>query len=39
MRRDELYLNDVIEAAGHVAEFLSEANFEAFRESELVRMQ
>jgi uncharacterized protein with HEPN domain len=37
MRRDELYLNDIIEAAGHVAEFLRETNFEGFRESELVR--
>jgi uncharacterized protein with HEPN domain len=34
MRRDELYLNDIIEAAGHVAEFLRETDFEAFRKSE-----
>jgi len=37
MRREEMYLNDIIEAAHHVAEFLRETDFEGFRESELVR--
>ena len=37
MRRDELYLNDIIEAARYVAEFVRETAFEAFRKSELVR--
>jgi uncharacterized protein with HEPN domain len=37
MRRDDLYLNDIIEAADHVAEFLSDTNFEGFLNSELIR--
>jgi uncharacterized protein with HEPN domain len=37
MRRDDLYLNDIIEAADHIAEFLAETDFEGFRKSELVR--
>ena len=37
MRRDDLYLNDIIDAAGHIAAFLGETNFEGFRKSELVR--
>ena len=37
MRRDDLYLNDLIEAAGHIAAFLGEMDFEGFRKSELVR--
>lgn len=37
MRRDDLYLNDIIEAADHVATFLSGAGFEGFLNSELVR--
>ena len=37
MRRDELYLNDIIEAARYVAEFVRETAVEAFRKSELVR--
>jgi len=37
MRRDELYLNDIVEAADHIAAFLGEADFEGFGKSELVR--
>jgi uncharacterized protein with HEPN domain len=37
MRRDDLYLNDVIEAADHIATFLGQTEFEGFRQSELVR--
>ena len=37
MRRDELYLNDIIEAADHIPTFLGVMDFEGFQESELVR--
>ena len=37
MRRDELYLNDIIEAVHHIAGFSGEMDFEGFRNSELVR--
>jgi len=37
MRRDDLYLNDIIEAADHIATFLSDTDFEGFLNSELVR--
>jgi uncharacterized protein with HEPN domain len=37
MRRDDLYLNDIVEAADHIATFLGQTNFESFRQSELVR--
>ncbi len=37
MRRDELYLNDIGEAADHIATFLGQMDFESFRQSELVR--
>jgi uncharacterized protein with HEPN domain len=37
MRRDELYLNDIVEAADHIATFLAQMDFESFRQSELVR--
>ncbi len=30
MRRDDLYLNDILEAADHIAEFLGEMDFESF---------
>jgi uncharacterized protein with HEPN domain len=36
MRRDDRYLNDIIEAADHVATFLRQTEFEGFRQSELV---
>jgi uncharacterized protein with HEPN domain len=37
MRRDELYLNDIVEAADHIAAFLSDIEFDAFLKSELIR--
>ena len=37
MRRDDLYLNDIIEAVDHIAAFLAETDFQAFLNSELVR--
>ena len=37
MRRDDLYLNDIIEATVHIAAFLGETDFEGFQKSELVR--
>ena len=37
MRRDDLYLNDIIEAVDHIAAFLAEPDFQAFLNSELVR--
>ena len=37
MRRDELYLHDIIEAADHIAAFLAESDFEGFLKSELVQ--
>lgn len=37
MRRDDLYLNDIIEAADHIATFLGQTDFESFRLSELIR--
>jgi uncharacterized protein with HEPN domain len=36
MRRDDLYLNDIIEATDHIAAFISGTGFEAFRESEMM---
>lgn len=37
MRRDDLYLNDIIEAVDHIATFLERTDFEGFLQSELVR--
>jgi uncharacterized protein with HEPN domain len=37
MRRDDLYLNDIVEAADHIAAFLSATSFEGFLNSELIR--
>ena len=37
MRRDDLYLNDIIEAADHIATFIAGADFEAFQKSEMMR--
>ena len=37
MRLESLYLNDIVEAADHIAEFISGVEFVAFRESELLR--
>lgn len=37
MRRESLYLTDILEAADHIAEFIEGANFLAFQKSELLR--
>jgi len=37
MRREDLYLNDIIEAADHIAGFIAGADFEAFQKSEMLR--
>ena len=37
MRRDALYLNDIVEAADHIATFLGQVDFDSFRQSELIR--
>lgn len=37
MRRDDLYLMDMIEAADHVAAFIAGVDFEQFQQSELIR--
>src|SRR4051812_6212416 len=37
MRRDDLFLNDIIEATDHIAVFLAGADFEGFQNSEMMR--
>lgn len=37
MRREILYLTDIIEAADHIAAFIEGIGFERFQQSELVR--
>ena len=37
MRRDVLYLTDIIESADHIAGFIAGMGFEGFEKSELVR--
>ena len=37
MRRDDLYLNDILEATGHIASFLDQTDLKGFWQSELVR--
>jgi len=37
MRRDELYLNDIIESANPIAAFIDGVDFAAFQESEMMR--
>jgi uncharacterized protein with HEPN domain len=37
MRRNDLYLNDIIEAADHIGEFIAGADIEAFHKSEMMR--
>lgn len=37
MRREILYLTDIVEAAEHVAAFISGITFEQFEQSELIR--
>jgi uncharacterized protein with HEPN domain len=37
MRREELYLSDIVEAANHIAGFIAGMDSSGFQESELVR--
>jgi uncharacterized protein with HEPN domain len=37
MRREELYLQDIVEAADYIARFVAESGLSGFRESEMVR--
>ena len=37
MRRDDLYLNDIIESTDHIAEFIAGVDFAAFQKSEMMR--
>lgn len=37
MRREELYLRDIVEAAGFIAEFIAGLDRNAFDQSELIR--
>jgi len=37
MRREDLYLNDIIESVDHIGIFLGETDFKGFLKSELVR--
>ncbi|MCU0245579.1 MAG: hypothetical protein MUC42_03335 [Bryobacter sp.] len=37
MRREDLYLQDIIEAADHIEEFLRNLEFAEFQGSELLR--
>ena len=37
MRHEILFLNDIVEAADHIAEFIGAADFKAFQKSEILR--
>jgi uncharacterized protein with HEPN domain len=37
MRRDSLYLEDIVEAADHIADFIAGHDFQTFQKSELLR--
>ncbi len=37
MRHENLYLNDIVEAADHIARFIGGIDFEAFQGSEMLR--
>lgn len=37
MRREDLYLRDIVEAVNHIAGFIAQIDFATFQESELVR--
>src|ERR1035441_5636165 len=37
MRREELYLRDIVEAAEHIADFITGLDSSSFHESELIR--
>jgi uncharacterized protein with HEPN domain len=36
MRHESLYLNDIVELADHIAEFIVEVDFQAFQEYEML---
>lgn len=36
MRDESLYLDDIVEAADHIAEFIAGADFDAFQKSEML---
>jgi hypothetical protein len=36
MRRESLYLNDIVEAADHIAEVIAGTDFDGFQKSELL---
>jgi uncharacterized protein with HEPN domain len=38
MRHDRLYLNDIVEAADHIADFIAGVDFDGFRKSEMLRI-
>ena len=37
MRHESLYLNDIVEAADHIAQFIAGVDFHRFQESEMLR--
>ena len=37
MRHESLYLNDIVEAADHIAQFIAGVDFETFQKSEMLR--
>jgi uncharacterized protein with HEPN domain len=37
MRREILFLGDIVEATGHIADFITGVDFAAFRQSEILR--
>ena len=37
MRREELYLRDIVEASGYIAQFIARLDRSGFQSSELVR--
>jgi uncharacterized protein with HEPN domain len=37
MRHESLYLNDIVEAADHISQFIAGVDFETFQKSEMLR--
>jgi uncharacterized protein with HEPN domain len=37
MRHESLYLNDIVEAADHIAQFIARVDFQTFQKSEMLR--
>jgi uncharacterized protein with HEPN domain len=37
MRHESLYLTDIVDSIDHIAEFIADADFQAFQKSELLR--